>query len=163
MDGSYLFATDHPQLQGTQANRPASGVDLSYAALEDARVNLMTQQTYEGYPLAPMDKYILMFNPANINLVDKLMGDNYEAFQANYTVNTVRSMFEPLSNPYLPDEDAWFCLPKPRNNHLMMFWRIRPHVWMDRDPNNGDYRFFVRFRMSNGFVHWYYTYASPGS
>ncbi len=162
-DGVALFSTSHPMYDGTQANTPAADIDLGLTALENAMITISKTKTWEGHPIDDKQKKILKIHPNEKPMAMKLLGTTNQPFSANNTINYVKDEFELLVTPYQTDTDAWFLLPKPYDGGLMFFWRVKPNVFNDKDPDNLANRVMCRMRFVPGYTQWYGTYGTQGA
>jgi len=164
VDGSPLCATDHSaQKTGTSvANRPATECDFSPTALKSALQTWEEWTNDNDLPLLIRPKFVVS-GPGQRAIIGQTLGTEKEPFVADNEINAVREWeLQRLILHYLSDSDAWFILSRPVDHFMKMFWRKRPAFRNYDDPNTGNARFLVRFRLSTGFTHWWGTYGSSG-
>lgn len=164
VDGKALCATDHPHQKtgSTSANRPATDCDVDETTLQDA-TEAMEQWTNDNdLPLMIKPKWVIS-GPQQRGILTQILGSELAPFVASNEINAIREWeLQKMILHYLDDDDAWW-VTSPKQNHFMkMFWRIRPVFRNYDDPDTGNARFIVRFRLSCGFTHWWGVYGSSG-
>jgi len=164
VDGSYLCATDHtPVKSGSdQANKPSTDCDFDPVALDNATQTFEEWRNDNDLPLMIRPKYVYS-GPAQRKIIGQTLGGEKMPFTADNTINAVREWnLERKILHYLSDSDAWFLCSRPADHFMKFFWRVRPRFRNYDDPNTGNARFLVRFRLSVGFTHWWGVYGSTG-
>lgn len=147
---------------GTTANRPATDVDIDPTSLYSALETWEEWTNDNGLPLLIRPKYIIS-GPRQRKIIGQMLGSEKEIQTADNDINAVREWgLQRVILHYLDDTDAWFILSRQAEHFLKMFWRVRPRFRNYDDPNTGNARFLVRFRLSTGFTHWHGTYGSSG-
>lgn len=164
-DGKALFATDHP-IQGlgtTYANRPATDVDLSEAALEAAIGNFDAQVNDRGMP-AQIRPQLLVSHPDQRLLMKRLLESSGMPGGNMNDVNPLQGEgITAFSDPWLTDRDMWMLLAPTSELDVKFYWREMPDTktW---DDDNADATFHkIRQRHSVGFGDWRGTYGSTGA
>lgn len=163
-DGKALLAVDHP-VQGTggvYANRPAVDTDLSEAALEASILAYDLQVNERGMPIM-MPAQTLLIHPSNRLLAKRLLGTEKMPGSNINDVNPVYGEMQPISDPWLTDQDAWFVLGPPEFLGVRFYWREMPDTKTWDDPNADGTYHKIRQRHSNGFDDWRGVYGSPGA
>lgn len=163
-DGKALFALDHPVVGtgGTAANRPATDVDLSQAALEAAWSAYQTQVDDRGMPIE-MQPAILVIHPSQILAARRLIETSAYPGGNNNDINPLFNQFRIVSSPYLTDTDAWYLLAPNSDHDLRFYWRRKPDTRTWDDPDSEGTIHKISQRHSTGFGDWRGTYASPGA
>ena len=89
-DGKALFATDHPNLDGsTQANRPTVAADLSVTSLT-AGLTAIEDYVDERGLKRPTKAVLLMVPTALWNTAKELLGSEFKPYVANNEVNALQ-------------------------------------------------------------------------
>lgn len=162
-DGVYYLSASHPCIDSTQSNLVA--VDMSYAALQDARVALLGRKNWENHYVTTPDNLLLVYNQALDPQVSKLMGSDKEPFSADNTINYLKGMFDPLMVPWVSDTNAWYIMEKPNDDGFKFFWRVKPSIKEFVDDNNDATAIRIRARWSCGITDWRRSilYGSTGA
>lgn len=162
-DGKYLFATDHPRLDGgTQSNRPASGAALSATTLQAALVALAKQKNHRGQPIIGFD-YALVIPPDLLYTATELVKNQWNPASGYHTENVLKgSVTEIIVNPYLTSALAWFLIAKPNVNKLRFFWREKPKYEVEKDFETKSIKNSLNFAYSVGYLAYDGTYGNPG-
>lgn len=158
-----LVITNHTLIGGgTASNRPATDVDISFAALEAAVLNFNTLVDERNMPVdITPDK--LIFHPTDLFLVTELLQSEYKPFTANNEVNPLRSRFTPIWSRYLTDTDAWWVVGEKSEEGLIGFIRRELQFQNGDDFDSGDAKFKATQRFSFGCSEWRYLYGSTGA
>ena len=168
-DGQALFATAHPlKGGGTAKNRPSTDADLSAASLQQALIDLQTDQKDEaGHIAAPVTSLKLVVPPALEFLAHRLINSQQLPGTADNDVNPLkaRRTWDLIVNPRLSDADAWFIIAGSKAMHGLTFYRRVPISTepMDKDARTGNRIFKVRHRFSTGAWMWQGTYGTAGA
>lgn len=158
-----LVSTSHTLIGGgTASNRPATDVDISYAALEAAVLNYNTLVDERNMPVDIMPE-TLLFHPSDLFLVTELLESEYRPFTANNEVNPLKSRFKPVWSRYLTDSDAWWLLGEKSEEGLIGFMRRELRFQNGDDFDSGDAKFKATQRFSFGCSEWRYLYGSTGA
>ncbi len=164
VDGSFLCATDHtPVKSGSdQANKPTVDCDFDPVALDNATLEFEEWRNDNDLPIMIKPKYVIS-GPKQRKIIGQTLGGEKMPFTADNTINAVREWeLQRIILHYLDDEDVWFVTSRPADHFMKLFWRVRPRFRGYDDPNTGNARFLVRFRLSVGFTHWWGVYGSSG-
>ncbi len=162
-DGLALFSTAHTRLDGgaTQANRPATDVDLSLAAVQNAVIAYHQLKDERGRPqMIRLRK--LFIHPNDVFTAREILNSEYKPGTANNDVNALRE--EGMSYQvlhYLTDGDAWFA--QGDTHDLNFIWDKRPVTSMDEDFESDDVKRKVVQAFAVGFGEWRGTYGSQGA
>jgi len=168
-DGVSLFNASHVlKGGGTAKNTLSTAADLSATSLQQALIDLQTDQKDEAGHLAnPVDGWVLYIPPQLEFMADRLINSVGLPSSADNDRNPIkaRRSIEILVNPRLTDTDAWFLVAKSKSNHALTFYR-RIGITLDpmaTDPYTNNRIFKVRHRFSVGAWAWQGTYGSPGA
>lgn len=153
-DAKPLFSPTHPTLVGgTNANRPATDVDLSETALENAVIQTGSWTDFRGLKQAIMPKQLIVPNDLSFT-ADKMLNTVLKVDSADNTLNSIMHLGSiPQGyhvNHYLTDPDAWFLTTNAMDG-LKFFQRIAPSFDKDGDFDTGNLRFKARERYSAGW------------
>jgi len=166
-DGKVLCATDHP-LYGSSSttsfsNRPATNVDLSVSAIEQAIAAMRSTPNDQGIPMGLVPKYLLVA-PSNWATVVQLLQNPEKSGTANRDTNAVKTIgLVPVIWEYITDTDSWYLLTEKNMHQLMMIIRERVNTFSYPAPDNTlDAIYGVRFREDVGWVSAAGTYGSIG-
>ena len=165
-DGKRLCATDHPLVSGgTNANTPASGVDLNESSLEDAVIAIAAWKDERGLLIAAQPKKLII-PPALMFVATRILKTELRPDTANNDVNALKSVGAISGgytvNHYLTDTDAWF-LKTDIPNGLKHFQRVALKTGTDGDFDTGNVRYKARERYSFGVSDPLGIYGSPGA
>jgi len=164
-DGSYLFATDHPTLDGgTQSNTPSTAADLSVSSLTSALTNIEKLTDERG--LKRPTKAVLLVVPVDSwNLAEELIGSEYKPYVANNEVNALQKKdLQYFVWHYLTDTDAWFLLSEKSENMLKFYWRVKlGSLRRGTDFDSTNLKHLARMRFSVGYSHYFGTYGCAGA
>ena len=164
-DGKRLFATDHPLVSGgTNSNRPATYVDLSETALENAVIQIAGWTDQRGLLIATKAKQLVV--PMALSFTaDKILNTVLKTDSAD---NTINSIYHTGSIPkgyhvnnYLTDPDAWFVTTDAPDG-FKYFDRVPMSFSKDGDFDTGNLRWKARARWSFGFTNPLAAYGSEG-
>jgi len=164
-DGKRLFATDHPLVSGgVNSNRPATYVDLSETALENAVIQIGAWTDQRGLLVATKPKQLVVPN-ANSFTADKILNTVLKTDSADNTINSIYHMGAiPKGyhvNHYLTDPDAWFITTDAPDG-LKYFQRIARSFEEDGDFDTGNLRYKARERFSSGWSNPLGIFGSQG-
>lgn len=168
-DGLSLFNTSHLlKGGGTARNRPSTDADLSASSLQQALVDLQTDQKDEAGHLAnPVTSWVLLIPPALEFTADRLVNSVGLPESSDNDRNPIkaRRSWNIVVNPRLTDTDAWFLIAANKGNHALTFYRrVKPTLYpMDTDPRTGNRIFKLRHRFSVGAWAWQGCYGSAGA
>ena len=164
-DGVTLFSTAHPLVNGgTNANRPAVGVDLNETALEDACINIAAYTDERGLLIAARPRKLVV-PPALQFVATRILETEGRVGTADNDLNALKnngSIPEGYGiNHYLTDTDAWFLITDIPNG-MKHFERVALSTNMDGDFDTGNVRYKARERYSFGVSDPLGVYGSPG-
>ena len=168
-DGVSLFNTAHVlKGGGTAKNRPSQDADLSAISLQQAMIDMQTDQKDEaGHLAAPIQGYILYVPPALEMIAHRLINSTGLPGSADNDVNPIKALrnWTIVVNPRLSDSDAWFIVAKNKSQHGLTFYRRVPITLepMDKDARSGNRIIKVRHRFSMGAWNWVGTYGTAGA
>ena len=172
-DNVSLFGTNaaaaivnHPLVSGgTNANRPAVGVDLSEAALEAAVIQIAAWTDERGLLIAAKPRR-LVIPPALQFVATRLLDTQLRVGTADNDLNALRNngaIPDGYSvNHYLTDTNAFF-LTTDVPNGMKHFERTPLTTSMDGDFDTGNVRYKARERYSFGWSDPLGMWGSPGS
>lgn len=92
VDGSPLFYSAHPtskNISTTLANRPTSEVDISIAAIDAARTNLMMQKAANGVDRMANRPKLLVVNPAQTRIAKQVVNAPWERATGDRNMNVI--------------------------------------------------------------------------
>jgi phage major head subunit gpT-like protein len=164
-DGKALLATDHP-LSGrpgeTYGNCPASGTDLSLAALEVAETNFRRMKDDSGL--------LVSFTPKTLLVPPELKFDAWEIINsigklgtADNDKNYFQGKYDVITWDFLTDTNAWFLLADKSDGAPVSFNRTPLEFDSDGDFDTKDLKVSAFTRYSRGFSDWRWVYGSAGS
>jgi hypothetical protein len=166
-DSKELLATDHPTLDGTQANELSVAADLSEASLEDLIIQIHKAKNSRGrkIQLKP-DSLIVppdLWYEANRILKSTLQNDS-----ANNAVNALKATNALpggiVLNHYLTDSDAWFVKTKmPKGEGLIYQERMANKFEQDNDFDTKNAKAASVERYVFGWSDWRSLFGSPGA
>jgi hypothetical protein len=171
-DGATLIAsaggggsTSHVNVAGgTWTNGPATAVDISETALEQAVIDMGSWTDDRGLKIAVRPSKLIL--PINLEFeAAKILKTEYEVGSANNTVNIVRSRFPGgmAVNHYLTDTDAWFIKTDFGGEGMKYFERRADSFDMDNDFDTSNAKFKAEARYSFGWTDPRAMYGSPGA
>ena len=133
-DGVSYFNTSHPLIGGggTFRNMPATAVDLSQAALEQADIDLMSYTDERGLKIRVSSK-VLLVAPTNKYVAEKILGTKAEVGSNDNTINPVYQSRKLVVNPYLTDPDAWFLKTDVNTTGIVFVRRRAAEVMRDNE------------------------------
>lgn len=177
-DGQPLFSTAHPISAGnanvTASNRPASWIDLSYAAWMTMRANLVQQMASNNYHILDNAPRVLVVNPELHNIAIRLARQEWEPTYATNEQTRMGMMnvakldnFQIIEWPYWRvggasgSWNAWFVLG---NTHYLKWYnRSKFRVKSDFILNILSVQFVAYMRYVCGWTDWRGTYGSKGT
>lgn len=168
-DGLSLFNTAHAlKGGGTAKNRPSTDADLSASSLQQALIDLQTDQKDEaGHLAAPVTSLKLVVPPALEFLAHRIINSQQMPGVADNDVNPIkaRRTWDLIVNPRLTDADAWFIIAGSKAQHGLTFYRRVPISTepMATDVRTGNRIFKVRHRFSTGAWMWQGVYGTAGA
>lgn len=165
-DGVPLFSTAHPLVQGTtNANRPATGVDLNETSLEAAVIQISLWTDERGLLIAAKPKKLII--PPQLQFVaTRLLETSLRVGTADNDINALKNNGSIPGgyaiNHFLTDPNAWFLMTDVPNG-LKHFVRTPMSTSMDGDFDTGNVRYKARERYSFGWSDPLGAWGSPGS
>jgi len=165
-DGVALFSTAHPLVSGgTNANAPATGVDLNETALENAVIQIAAWTDERGLLIAAKPRK-LVIPPSLMFVAKRLLDTELRVATADNDINALKQMGaipEGFTvNHFLTDSNAWF-LTTDVPNGLKHFERMPLANSMDGDFDTGNVRYKARERYSFGWSDPLGIWGSQGS
>jgi len=165
-DGVALFSTAHPLVSGgTNANAPATGVDLNETALENAVIQIAAWTDERGLLIAAKPRK-LVIPPSLMFVAKRLLDTELRVATADNDINALKQMGaipEGFTvNHFLTDTNAWF-LTTDVPNGLKHFERMPLANSMDGDFDTGNVRYKARERYSFGWSDPLGIWGSQGS
>lgn len=164
-DGVELCATDHPTLDGTQANELSAGADLSEAALEDMLILIDGAKNTRGLQIGLMGTKLII--PRQLRFeAERIVNSNLRPGTADNDLNAIRSLNTlpdgVVMNHFLTDTDAWFVKSNAPNG-LTHFNRRALRFEKDSDFDTSNKKHKATERYSAGWTDWRGLFGSPGS
>ena len=171
-DGKSLFNTAHPVSKSrsgtTVSNRPSSDIDLSIAALDAARTNLVTQYA-ANYLARLMDKpKYLCINPAQNRVATQVCKGEWERATADRNMNVLKDYnISIVELPYFVKSgatgtnNAWFVLGE--NHQLRQATRQGFKVVTDKDITTNSLIWLATQRFEVYWSDFRSTYGSLGA
>ena len=165
-DGQSLFSTAHPLvLGGTARNR--RDADLSWLALQQAVIDLNTdQKSEEGFFTMPQDGLILYVPPNLKLLAERLVGSAGLPQTNDNDINPLNKGYKitVMVNTYLTAPDAWFFVYEGKQHGIMSYTRVPMAMQPpERLPKSGNRFYAMRFRRSWGARQWQGVYGANGA
>jgi len=165
-DGVALFSTAHPLVSGgTNANTPATQVDLNETSLEAAVIQIAAWTDERGLLIAAKPKKLVV-PPALMFTAKRLLDTELRVATADNDINALKQMGAIPEgytvNHFLTDTNAWF-LTTDVPNGLKHFVRTPMQTSMDADFDTGNSRYKARERYSFGVSDPLGIFGSPGA
>jgi hypothetical protein len=164
-DGVALLATNHPlQNGGTLSNKPATDVDISETALEDAVIQIAGWTDDKGIPSALTPKS-LHIPRQSVFVVERILKSPARVGTADNDLNALASTGQfpggVFVNHRFTDTDAWY-LRTDCPNGLKHFNRVGISTKMEGDFETGNVRYKARERYSFGWSDFRGLFGSQG-
>ncbi len=163
-DGLTLFNTAHP-IKGipglTIANRPFTGVALTFASLETGIQQFKRQVNDRGMPIAIMPMFLVVAPEEEMN-ARRLLETMQQPGNNNNDVNVLAGRLQIKVSTYLADTNAWFISAAMSDVDTNMYVRMAPTTKTWDDPKIGGAFHTIMQRHSVGFGDWRGWYGSPG-
>jgi len=164
-DGKRLFATDHPLVNGgVNSNRPATYVDLSETALENAVIQIGAWTDFRGLKIAIKPKQLIVPNELSF-AADKILNTVLKVDSTDNTINSINHTGAiPQGyhvNHYLTDPDAWFITTDAPDG-LKHYSRVPLSFDKDGDFDTGNLRWKARERYVFGVTNPLGCFGSEG-
>lgn len=164
-DGQSLFSSAHPLVSGgTNANQPATAVDLNETSLENAAIAIWAWTDERGLLIAASPRK-LVIPPALSFTATRLLQTELRVATADNDINALKQLSTIpegwVVNHYLTNTLAWFIKTDVPNG-LKMFERVPLKTTMDGDFDTGNVRYRARERYSFGVSDPLAIYGSQG-
>lgn len=165
-DGKVLCATDHPLVGGgTNANKPATAVDLNETSLEAAVIAIAAWTDERGLLIAAKPRKLIL-PPSLMFVATRLLETQQRVGTADNDINALKnngSIPEGYTiNHFLTDTNAWFIKTDVPNG-LKHFQRVAMSTSLDGDFDTGNSRYKARERYSFGVSDPLAIYGSAGA
>lgn len=164
-DGVALFSVSHPlNSGGVNANKPATDVDISELAIENAQIAIAAWTDERGLLIASRPVKLII-PPALVFEATRILETEQRVGTADNDINAIKSNGVVSGgytvNHWLTDPDAWF-LKTDVPNALKHFERVPVNTKMDGDFDTGNTRYRCRSRYSFGVSDALGIYGSSG-
>ena len=164
-DGSALFATSHPTINGTVSNTLATASDLNETSLEQSLIDIAAMTDERGLKIAA--RGVKMVIPSELQFTaERLMKTQGRVGTADNDINAIVSMgMVPQGyrvNNFLTDPDAFYLITDVPNG-MKYFDRAAIKTAMEGDFDTGNVRYKARERYSFGVSDYRGIFASPGA
>lgn len=165
-DGVVLLSTAHKSSAGDVANKPATDVDFSEAAMEDAYIAITSNTVNDRGLRIAAAPVKLVVHPALKFDVERLMKSDLRVDTANNDINALKSVgvFSQgaIFNPYLTDTDGWTIITDVPNGLRGLIRRdITLQDDSDFDTDNAKYK--ATMRLVFGWSDFRGVYGSTGA
>jgi hypothetical protein len=172
-DNVSLFGTNsagsvanHPLVSGgTNANRPATNVDLNETSLEAAVIQIAAWTDERGMLIAAKPRKLII-PPSLMFVAKRLLETELRVGTTDNDINALKAMGSipegHTVNHFLVDPDAWFLMTDVPNG-LKHFVRTPMATGMDGDFDTGNVRYKARERYSFGWSDPLGIWGSAGS
>jgi len=164
-DAKELCATDHPLVGGgTNANEPASAVDLNETAVENMWIQIAGWKDERGLKIAARPQKLII--PTDLAFTaERLLKTQMRVSTADNDISAMVSMgVFPQGYAimhYLTDTDAWFVKTDIPNG-LKHFVRAPLKTATEGDFETGNFKYKARERYSFGWTDPLAIWGSPG-
>ena len=164
-DGTALFATTHPTINGTVSNTLATAADLNETSLEQSLIDIAAMTDERGLKIAA--RGVKMIIPSELQFTaERLMKSQGRVGTADNDINAIVSMgMVPQGyrvNNFLTDPDAFYIITDVPNG-MKYFERAAIKTAMEGDFDTGNVRYKARERYSFGVSDFRGIFASPGA
>ena len=164
-DGTALFATTHPTINGTVSNTLATAADLNETSLEQSLIDIAAMTDERGLKIAA--RGVKMIIPSELQFTaERLMKSQGRVGTADNDINAIVSMgMVPQGyrvNNFLTDPDAFYIITDVPNG-MKYFERAAIKTAMEGDFDTGNVRYKARERYSFGVSDYRGIFASPGA
>lgn len=168
-DAVPLFSTIHPRRDGgsAQSNASATGVTLSEASLNTARVAIMEQLEDDGTPIDTVGRMILLVPPALEKTAIEITGSDLRSGTGNNDINFFKGVsIDVAVSKYLAavhggSDTAWFVI-MPEIAKLLYVNRKELTSRTSTDEDNLNVKFSVHARWTFGYWGWRGMWGSKG-
>lgn len=159
-DGVALFATTHPMMGGTWANRPTNSEGLNETTLESALTAIEGFTDYRGLPI--MTKGIKLFIPRQLRwTAQRLLETKGRVDTADNTINTMEGIMPFSVNQFFTSTTAWYIKTDVPDG-AKHFLRVPLEMGMEGEFDTDTMKYKGRTRYSFGVSDPHVFYASPG-
>jgi phage major head subunit gpT-like protein len=162
-DGVMIFNASHVTMDGstTFANTPATAVDLSQTALENAEIAISKFKDDRGLPMLARGKTLIV--PVDsMFLVEKILKTKLEVDSTNNTINPMNGAYESVVSPYISDADSWFIKTDCPNGCIFQR-RQAAEPSKDGEFTTLNMRFMVYARFGTGVINPRGIYGCAGA
>lgn len=165
-DGLSLFSTAHTRLDGgaTQANRPATDINLGWTALANAITQFQVWVDHRGRPIRGFPSK-LVIHPNDMLTAKELLGSQLKPGTANNEINSLGgeglSLSSIIVSPYLTDTNSWFMLGDRVDT--VWHWDVQPRTAMEDDWETEVVRRKRVQGHSLGALRWMNCYGTSGT
>ena len=157
-------SASHPNVSGgTWTNGPTADIDLSEAALEQAKIDIDDFRDDRGKRMQANIKQLIIA-PSNQFEAERILGSNLRVSSADNDLNALLSMGsipKVVVNNYLTDADAWFIQTDVPNG-MKKYERKAMKFAIDNDFDTSNAKFKVSQRYSLGWTDPRCMYGSEG-
>jgi len=151
-DGTALFATTHPTINGTVSNTLATAADLNETSLEQSLIDIAAMTDERGLKIAARGVKMIVPSENQFN-AERLMKSQGRTGTADNDINAIASMgMVPQGyrvNNFLTDPDAFYIITDVPNG-MKYFDRAPIKTAMEGDFDTGNVRYKARERYSFG-------------
>ena len=164
-DGSNLFATNHPTINGTFSNTLAVAADLNETSLEQSMIDIAALTDERGLKIAASAQRMII--PSALQFTaERLMKSQNRTGTADNDINALRNMgMVPGGysiNNFFTDPDAFFLITDVPNG-MKHLERAPLTTKMEGDFDTGNVRYKARERYVFGVSDPRGIFASPGA
>ena len=164
-DGSNLFATNHPTINGTFSNTLAVAADLNETSLEQSMIDIAALTDERGLKIAASAQRMIV--PSALQFTaERLMKSQNRTGTADNDINALRNMgMVPGGysiNNFFTDPDAFFLITDVPNG-MKHLERAPLTTKMEGDFDTGNVRYKARERYVFGVSDPRGIFASPGA
>ena len=165
-DGTTLFATNHPTVEGgSNRNKLSTDADLNETSLEQSVIDIAAFTDERGLLIAARPRKLIV-PPALMFVATRLLETDLRVGTADNDINALKnngSIPEGYRvNHYLTDNDAFFIVTDVPNG-MKHFERTPMQTSMDGDFDTGNVRYKARERYSFGVSDPLGIFGSPGA
>lgn len=163
-DGKELCSTSHPIIGGTVSNKPATDVDLSEAALEQAVIDISLFKDDRNTQIFIMPKDLIVHTSGQF-LAHRILKSQRRVDTPNNDNNALLDMGSiqsVISSPFIVDQDSWFLTTNCPDG-LQFYDRMPAEIDNDNDFDTGSGKFKLLRRLSVGWTDFRGIYGSQGA
>lgn len=163
-DGQDIFSTAHTLPSGlTWANRPATDVDLSVSALDQALKEFEINPIGDSGIVKRIQPKILLVHPSQKRYAMELIGSDLKADTSDNNMNSFKQDgLRVISSPHITDTDSWFLLADPSKTGFRIVVREALTTKSDEAFDNDSIKYKARYREALGCVSAYGAWATTG-